>query len=192
VASQEFLQWLGVMAMGVEIREESRDGVRDFACGATEAYGAGDGGELAYAAAYAEIVGVDHLAVLLDFFAFEADVGDPVLAAGVGAAGDVEFDFFLIAGETLVELFGEPAGVGLGFGESEFAEFGAGARYGAANERVSKNGQASGIEGFDDGGSVEPRNVNEQKIFLPSRPMSAIQCWPQELGQPVMWSLISS
>src|SRR6266436_4894346 len=114
------------MAMRVEVGEQARDGVGDFVGGATIAYGAGDGGELAYAAAYAEVVGVDHFAVLLDFFAFDADVGDPVLTAGVGATGDVELDVFLIAGETLFELFGEPAGVGLGFGESEFAEFGAG------------------------------------------------------------------
>ena len=106
------------MAMRVEMGEETRDGVGDFVGGAAVAYGAGDGGELAYAAAYAEIVGVDHFSFVLDFLAFDADVGDPVLAAGVGAAGDVELDVFLIAGETFLELFGEPAGVGFGFGES--------------------------------------------------------------------------
>ena len=47
-------------------------------------------GVFADGSADAEVEGVDHLAVLLDLLAFEADVGDPVLAAGVGAAGDVE------------------------------------------------------------------------------------------------------
>ena len=106
LASQEFLQRLGLMSIGVEVREEAGDGVGDFVGGAAIADWAGDGGELAYASADAEVVGVDHFAVLLDLLAFDADVGDPVLAAGVGAAGDVELDVFLIAGETFFELLG--------------------------------------------------------------------------------------
>src|SRR6202040_3091121 len=102
-------------------------------------------------AAYAEVVGVAHFSVLLlDFFAFDADVGDPVLAAGIGAAGDMELDVFLIAGETFFELLGEPAGVGLGFGESELTEFGAGAGDGAANEGIGFDGEAVGGELLDD------------------------------------------
>ena len=159
------MQGLAVMAVGVEMRQESLDGVGDFTGGAAVAYGAGDGGELAYAAAHAEIVGVYHLAVLLDFFAFDADVGDPVLAAGVGAAGDVELDVFLVAGKTLVELFGEPAGVGLGFSESEFAEFGAGAGDGAADEGVGFDGEAVGGEFLDYGGDAGFGDVDEKKIL---------------------------
>src|SRR5580704_5357841 len=140
------------MARGVEVGEQARDGVGDFFGGAAVANGAGDGGELAYAAAYAEIVGVDDFAFVLDFLALDADVGDPVLAAGVGAAGDVELDVFLIAGETVFELLGEPTGVGFGFGESEFAEFGAGAGYGAANEGVCFYGEAVSGELLNDGG----------------------------------------
>ena len=39
---------------------------------------------------------------MLDLLAFEADVGDPVLAAGVGAAGDVELDLLVEAGEAVL------------------------------------------------------------------------------------------
>ncbi len=45
---------------------------------------------LADRSAEAEVVGVGQLALVLDLLAFDADVGDPVLAAAVGAAGDVE------------------------------------------------------------------------------------------------------
>src|SRR5882757_6996785 len=100
------------------MRQEALDGVGDFGGGTAVADGTGYGGELADAAAYAEIIGVDHFAFVLDFLAFDADIGDPVLAAGVGAAGDVQLDVFLVAGETLFELLGEPAGIRLGFGES--------------------------------------------------------------------------
>ena len=136
VAGQEILQRLGAAALLMEVGQEARDGAGDIGRGATIANGAGDGSNLADAAADAEVVGVHHFAVDFNFFAFEADVGDPVLAARVGAAGDVQLDVFLVAGEALVELFGEPARVRFGFGEREFAEFGAGAGDRAANEGV--------------------------------------------------------
>jgi hypothetical protein len=41
-------------------------------------------------AAEGERPGIGEFAFVLDLFAFEADVGDPVLAAAVGAAGDVQ------------------------------------------------------------------------------------------------------
>ena len=103
-------------------------------------------GELADAAAHAEIVGVDHSAVLLDFFAFDADVGDPVLAATVGASGDVQFELLFEAGEAVFEFRGEPAGEAFGFGEGEFAEFRAGAGDRAAREGGGLNGQTGGGE----------------------------------------------
>ena len=154
------MQRLVVMATGVKVSEQAGDGVGDFGGGTAVAYGTGDGSELAHAAAYAEIVGVDHFAFVLNFFAFDADVGDPMLAAGVGAAGDVELDVFLIAGETLFELLGEPAGVGFGFGESELAEFGAGAGDGAADEGVGFDGETVGGEFLDYGGDAGFGNVD--------------------------------
>jgi len=88
---------------------------------------AGDAGVLADGSADAEVEGVDHLAVLLDLLALEADVGDPALAAGVGAAGDVQLDLLVEAGQAIFKLAGKPPGEGLGFGDGELAELGAGA-----------------------------------------------------------------
>jgi hypothetical protein len=59
-------------------------------CRAAIAHGASHIGVLTDGSAEAEIIGVGEFAVVLDLFAFDADVGDPMLAATVGAAGDVE------------------------------------------------------------------------------------------------------
>ncbi len=99
------------------------------------ANGARDCGMLADGSAEAEVVGVSELAVVFDLLAFEADVGDPVLAATVGAAGDVKAELLIELGQALLELVDEPAGEAFGFGDGELAEFGAGAGDGAAPER---------------------------------------------------------
>src|SRR5208283_3628796 len=152
-------------ALGVVRAEKAGDRVGNFFGAAAIADGAGDGGELANGSANAEIVGVDEFVIHFDFLAFDADVGDPVLAATVGAAGDVELDVFAEAGETVFELFGEPAGEGFGFGESEFAEFGAGAGDSAANEGRAFDRQATGDERVDDGGNMGFGNVDEEEIL---------------------------
>jgi hypothetical protein len=73
---------------------------------------------VADAAADAEVVGINHLAAGPDFLSFNANVGDPVLPAGIGATGNVETKFVLKVGETLFQLLGKPAGKGLCFRES--------------------------------------------------------------------------
>ena len=94
-------------ALLVEFAKDSLDGVRDFRCGAAIADRPRDGGKLADAPANAKIVGVDHLSIGFDFFTLDADVGDPMLPARVGAAGDMQFEFIGIVGKALIELFGE-------------------------------------------------------------------------------------
>ena len=84
--------------------------------------------------AKAEVVGVGELAVVLDLLAFHADVGDPVLAAAVGASGYVEAELLVELRQALLELIDEPAGEALGLGDGQLAEFSAGAGNGAAPE----------------------------------------------------------
>jgi len=165
MAREESLERLAALALGMEEIEEASDGVGDFVGGAPIADGTGDGGDLADTASHTEIVGIDHFAVGFDFFAFDADVGDPVLAAGVGAAGDVETEFVLIVWKTFFELLGEPASVGLGFGEGEFAEFGAGAGDRAANESGRFYGKTGGGEFVDYDGNVSFGNVDEKQVL---------------------------
>ena len=71
----------------------------------------------------------------LDFLSFKADIGNPVLAAGVGATGDVEFEMLIERGEAVFEFLDDPTREALGFGDRELAEFGSGAGNGAAPER---------------------------------------------------------
>ena len=102
------------VTVNMEVIQEASDGLWDVRRNAAVADRACDGGYLAHAAANAEIVGIDHLAVVLDFFPFDTDVRNPVLTAGIGAPGDVKAKIFLVVGEALFELFGEPTGKGLG------------------------------------------------------------------------------
>src|SRR5271157_1884568 len=118
---EEILERVLRGALRIVGAEETGDGIGNFFGSAAIAHGTGDGSPFANAAAHAEIVGVHELAIELDLFALDTDVGDPVLAATVGAAGDVQLDVFAKAGETLFELFAEPAGEGLGFGEGKLA-----------------------------------------------------------------------
>src|ERR1700719_1967677 len=73
-----------------EIRfEQALDRFRDiFRCAAIPDLPR-DAGVFANGATDAEVVGVYKIRALLDLFSFEADIGDPVLAAGIRAAGDV-------------------------------------------------------------------------------------------------------
>jgi hypothetical protein len=89
---------------------------------------------LADRSAEAEVVGVGELALVLDLLAFDADVGDPVLAAAIGAAGDVQLELLVELRQALFELVDEPAREALGLSDGQLAELRAGAGDGAAPE----------------------------------------------------------
>jgi len=78
------------MPVGQVLAQQALNGVGNERGGAAVANGAGDGSVLADRSTEAEIEGVGELALVLDLFALDADVCDPMLAATVGAAGDVE------------------------------------------------------------------------------------------------------
>ena len=68
------------------------------------------------------------------FLALDADVGDPVLTATVGASGYVQLQVLIETGQTLFQFFDQPAREALGFGDGELAEFRAAAGDCAARE----------------------------------------------------------
>jgi hypothetical protein len=70
--------------------EEPLDRARHLRRRHTVADRAGGGLVLPDRPAHAEVVGVDQLAVQLELFPLDPDVGDPVLAAAVRAAGHVK------------------------------------------------------------------------------------------------------
>jgi hypothetical protein len=149
-------------AIGLECVKKARDGIGNFIGAAPEANGTRNGSDVANTATNAEIVGVDQFAIDLDFLAFDADVGDPVLAATIGAAGDVQFELMLEIGIAIFESFSEPASEALGFGESEFAKFGAGAGYGTANESGTRDGESAGVELGVDSGDASLGHIDEE------------------------------
>src|SRR5713226_504376 len=134
MAREKIAQLFAGFAALLESAQEPLDGVGHFRRRAAIANGTRDGSNLADAAANAEVIRVDELALGLDFLAFNADVGDPVLSAAIGAARDVQLDLLLEAREAVIELFREPAREALRFGQRELAVFRAGARDGAASK----------------------------------------------------------
>src|SRR5580658_9126415 len=97
--------------------------IRHFGCQAAVPNWPGDLLMQAYRAADAKVVSVFELAPMLDLLAFDADVGDPMLSAAIGAAGHVQLQLLVEARQPHLEFVNNPAGKALGFGNGQFAEF---------------------------------------------------------------------
>src|SRR5712672_1979416 len=98
MANEKLAEIFARCAVFIELKKKALDRAGHIRGGATVAYRTSDGGKLPHASADAKVIGVNHFAVNLDFFAFNADVRDPVLAATVGTAGHVDAELFLEAG----------------------------------------------------------------------------------------------
>ncbi len=163
--------------------EEAFDGGGAVFCGGTVAQRTGGAGVFAYGSADAEVEGVDEGSVLLDLFAFEADVGDPVLAAGVGAAGDVELDLLVEAGEAVFHLGDEPLVEALGLGDGEFAELCAGAGDGSAPEGGDVHLEAEGVELDDERGGLAVGDVGDEDVLHDGGAELAVAVLVGEVGE---------
>src|SRR5580692_5106391 len=86
-----------------ESGEQPLDCIGNIRGGAAIANRPGNGCNLAEASADTEVIGVYHPPIYFDFFPFNADVGDPMLAATIRAPGDVEPQLFLKIGKPLFE-----------------------------------------------------------------------------------------
>src|SRR5271169_3616351 len=159
------LEGLARFALRMEEIQETLDSVRDFVRRATVAHRASDGRDFADAATDTEVVGIDHFAARFDFLAFDPDIRNPVLAAGVRAARDVQSEFVLVIGETIFGLFRAPAGVRLSCSECKFAEFGASAGDGAAHECGRSDRQPASGKIGNDGGDMDLGDVDEEEIL---------------------------
>lgn len=115
--------------------EKAFDGFGNVFRGASISDLTGNAGVFADGAADAEVIGVNQLRALLDFFAFQANIGDPVLAAGIRAARDVQLERLIKFRDAFFEFLDEPASEGLRFGDGEFAEFSARAGHRTTPER---------------------------------------------------------
>ncbi len=149
-----------------EIRaQQALDGLGAVFGGGAEADLARDARVLADRAADAEVEGIDHLAVLLDLLAFEADVGDPALSAGVGAAGDVQVDLLVEGRQAVFHLAGQPLGEGLGLGDGQLAELRPGACDRAAPEGRDLDLQADLAEAMHHVAGARVWNIGDENVL---------------------------
>ena len=88
-----------------------------------------------------------------------------MLAAGVGAAGHVELDLLVEAGETVLHLADQPLREALGLGDGELAELGAGAGDRPAPEGRDIDLETEGVELDDEGGSLLIRHVDKEDVL---------------------------
>ncbi len=88
-----------------------------------------------------------------------------MLAAGVGAAGDVELDLLVEGGEAIFHLGDEPLREGLGFGDGELAELGSGAGDGAAPEGGDVDVEVDGVEFGDECVDAAVGDVGDEDVL---------------------------
>src|ERR1700745_2036880 len=74
-------------------------------------------------AANAKVVGILHAVADPDLFAFDPDVGDPMLAATVRAPSHMQFQVLLEAGQAVFQFLDQPAGESLRLRDRKLAEF---------------------------------------------------------------------
>src|SRR5438045_4002265 len=134
VASKEAPEVLAGFSLGKVMSEQTLYRVWNFRGQAAISGGPGRGLMHAERAAHAEVVGVEQAVVHFDLLALDPEVGDPVLAATIGASRDVQLEVLVESGKALIQLLDQPARESLGFGYSELAELGTAARDGAARE----------------------------------------------------------
>src|SRR5208282_4764123 len=111
------------------------------------------------------VVGICEFALVLDLFAFDADVGDPVLSATVGAAGDVEAKLLVELRYALFKFVDKPAGKTLRLRDGELAEFGACAGDGATPEICSFDVKANLAEFAHEFADLGVRHVSEEQVL---------------------------
>src|SRR3989454_151560 len=125
-------------------------------------------------AADAEVVGAHERAVDLQLLALDADVGDPVLAARVGAAGDVQLHVLLKARQPPLEILDEPLREALGLRQRELAELGARAGDGAAAERRAAGRQPGLGQLARERGDALAAHVDDDDVLHGGRAQLAI------------------
>ena len=150
-------------------------GRRDLGRGDADARGPGEAPVPSDGAADRELIGVDELAVDLRLLSVEADVGDPVLAAAVRAAGDVDPQMLVESGHAVLQALDQPAREPLRLGEGELAELRARAGHGPAEEGRPARGEAGPAQRALQGGLVPARHVENEEVLHHRRPQHPVR-----------------
>src|ERR1700760_3147919 len=102
---------------------------------------------------------------MLDFFAFKADVGNPMLAAAIRAAGHVQLQLLIELRNPFLDLFDQPARKALRLRNSKLAELRAGAGNRAAPEGRALHAEASFFDFAGQFSSIFCRYVDEDQVL---------------------------
>src|SRR5277367_1174547 len=129
---------------------------------------------LADRSADAEVKRIDHLSFVLDLLAFETNIGDPVLAAAVRAAGHVQLELLVEAGKTPFQFFYEPPRKALGFADGQLAELGTRAGDGSAPEGRAIDMQSDLFELVNQLSGLCLGDVDEKQVLHDGRTKLAI------------------
>src|SRR5262247_2075685 len=116
-------------------------------------------------AAHAEVVGVHQPPVDLQLLALEAEIGDPVLAATIGAAGDVDLQVLLESRQPRLEIGHESSGEALGLRQRDLAELRPRAGDGAAPERRGVDAKPERLELPREILGQAPRHVEDEEVL---------------------------
>src|SRR5438067_935110 len=165
MAGKEAPEVLAGLTLGKIMSEQALDRVWNFCGQAAISGGAGRRLMQAERAAYAEVVGVEQAVVHLDFFALNPEVGDPVLAATIGASRDVQLEVLVESGKALIQLLDQPSRERLRFGDGELAELGAAARDCSSREGRTADLQSDVIQLFCKRLGIERRDVHHQHVL---------------------------
>src|ERR1700692_1900741 len=119
----------------------------------------------AESASDAKVVGIDKPPVDLHLLAVNADVCDPVLAAAVRASSDVQFQMLIETGQSLFQLFHQPAGEALRFGDCKLAELRTAASDSSAKESRAADLQSNRVQFLGQGSGVSLRNIYDDQVL---------------------------
>src|SRR5262249_18556835 len=100
----------------------------------------------AHCPADTEIICVHQSAITLQLLSLDAAVGDPVLAATIGAAGHVQLQLLIEGWKTLFQLLHQPACEPFSLSDCQLAELRASAGDRAAPERRRLDVQSNSVE----------------------------------------------
>ena len=165
VACEKLPQVLATGTVNRISAQQALNRIRDFGGEAAIANWPGNRLMQPNRSAEAEVVSVLHAVADFQFLAFDPDVGNPVLAAAVGASGDVQLEVLLEARQPVFQFFDQPAGKTLGFSDREFAELSAAAGNGSTKERRAADAQSDRVQLFRERFRLQSRHVNHQQIL---------------------------
>src|SRR4030095_415961 len=118
----------------------------------------------------------------LDLLALEAKIGDPVLAAAVGAARHMNLQVLLESGEPRLEGAHEATREALGLGEGDLAELGARAGDGAAPEGRGVDAKPEHLDLPPKLLGEAPRHVEDEEVLHAGGPQVARAVALGEMG----------